>query len=58
MPDKRGAFKRSLQHHLVNLLFRAGVYERGETSETGPRRFRLRRDPRYAELLKQTPLPM
>jgi hypothetical protein len=34
MSGKRGAFDRSLQHHLVNLLFRDGVYEQREASET------------------------
>jgi hypothetical protein len=34
MPDKRGALDRSMQHHLVNLLFRDGVYERRKTIET------------------------
>ena len=29
----RGAFNRSMQHHLINLLFRDGVYERRETRE-------------------------
>jgi len=33
-PDKRGAFNRSMQHHLIDVLFKDGVYERRETIET------------------------
>jgi len=29
-----GAFDRSMQHHLVDVLFKDGVYERWETVET------------------------
>ena len=33
-PDKRGGFYGSMQHHLMDLLFKDGVYEPGETVET------------------------
>jgi len=33
-PGKRGAFDRWMQHHLVNVLFKDGVYEALETIET------------------------
>ena len=33
MPDKRGGFYRSMQHHLIEVLFKDGVYERRETVE-------------------------
>ncbi len=34
VPDKSGAFNSSMQHHLLNLLFRDGVYEQSKTIET------------------------
>jgi hypothetical protein len=33
-PDKSGGFYRSMQHHLVSLLFKDGVYERRKPIET------------------------
>ena len=33
-PDKRRGLNRSMQHHLMDLLFKDGVYEPGETVET------------------------
>jgi len=33
MPDKRGGFYRSMQHHLKDLLLKDGVYERREPIE-------------------------
>jgi hypothetical protein len=32
--EKRGAFNRSKQHHLIDVLFKDGVYERRKTIET------------------------
>jgi len=32
--DKRGGFDRSMQHHLIDVLFKDGVHERRETVET------------------------
>ena len=34
MYDKRGAFNRSMQHHLKDLLFKDGVHDPEETVET------------------------
>jgi len=34
LPDKRGEFYRSMQHHLVDLLRKDGVYERRKTNKT------------------------
>jgi hypothetical protein len=34
VPDKRGGFYRSMQHHLVDLLLKDGVYERRKAIET------------------------
>ena len=34
MPDKRGGFDRSMQHHLVKSLFKDGVYDPRKTVET------------------------
>jgi hypothetical protein len=34
VPDKSGGFYRSMQHHLMYLLFEDGVYERRKTIET------------------------
>src|SRR5882762_6398479 len=33
-PDKRGAFNRSMQHHLGTNLFKGGVYDPTKTVET------------------------
>jgi len=33
-PGKRGAVDRSMQHHLIDVRFKDGVYERKETVET------------------------
>ena len=33
-PDKRGGFHRSMQHHLIEVLFKDGVYEPRKTIET------------------------
>jgi hypothetical protein len=38
MPGKRGAFDRSMQHHLVDLALKDGVYERKKTIKTFPQR--------------------
>ena len=34
LSGKHGGFYRSMQHHLMDLLFKDGVYEPGETVET------------------------
>jgi hypothetical protein len=34
VPDKRGGFDRSMQHHLVKSLFKDGVYDPRKTVET------------------------
>jgi hypothetical protein len=34
LSDMPGAFNRSKQHHLIDLLFKDGVYERRKTIET------------------------
>jgi len=34
MSDNRGGFNGSMQHHLIDVLFKDGVYERRETIET------------------------
>ena len=33
-PDKRGGFYRSMRHHLIDVRFKDGVYERREAIET------------------------